>query len=204
MISAAAAAIALAALAAAPASPDGARSASKPGAKAPIAVQAPKLELKLAPLPLVEGLSGPARENGLQAREAPSDQRAPVRLEGAKIAGVIHAKSFARGEDGYRPVSPIESFVVASVPARIAPFKTCVRLTSGERLPVVVRTALRSPSGEELLSSRAEVAFGPRESMELVVDWDGFQAVRAGDYKLVVSLDGAAPAEYPLSVQQAK
>ncbi len=173
-------------------------------AKAPITVEAPKLDLKLAPLPLLEGLSGPSRENDLQARDAPSDQRTPANLEGAKIASVTHAKSFSQAEGRHRPVSPIESFEVGSFPARIAPFKTCIRLTSGERLPVVVRVALRSPNGDDLLSSRSEVSFGARDSMELVVDWDGFQALRAGNYKLLVSLDGGLPAEYPLSVQQAK
>jgi hypothetical protein len=197
--------IAVVVLAAAPGTPEAsARAPAKSAVKVPIGVDAPKLEIKLAPLPLVEGLSGPARESGLQAREAPSDQREPTRLEGAKIASVIHAKDFAKVEGGYRPVSPIESFVVPSVPARIAPFKTCVRLTSSERLPVVVRASLRSPSGDELLSSRAEVAFGARDSMELLVDWDGFQALRVGEYNLLVSLDGGLPAQYSLSVQQAK
>lgn len=198
--------IALLVLAAAPgAAATSAGAPEKSAVKIPIGVDAPKLEIKLAPLPLVEGLSGPARESGLEVREAPSDQREPARLEGAKIASVIHAKDFAKVENGYRPVSPIESFVVPSAPARIAPFKTCVRLTSDERLPVVVRASLRSPSGDELLSSRAEVAFGVRDFMELVVDWDGFQAMQVGEYKLLVSLDGGLPAQYSLSVlQQAK
>jgi hypothetical protein len=117
---------------------------------------------------------------------------------------VTHAKSFSRAEGGWRPVSPIESFVVAGVPARIAPFKTCVRISSGEKVPVAVRTALKTPSGEEMLSSRSEVAFGSKDTMELVIDWEGFSAARTGDYKLAVSLDGGRVAEFPFQVQQVK
>ena len=188
------AALALIALAAAPARLD---SAPK--------FEAPKLEMKLPPLPKVESLSGPAPREALETRQAASDQRASERPAGAKVASIVHAREFARGaEGGFKPVSRFDALTVSGLPSRIAAFKTCVRLTSGDRLPVVVRAAVKAPSGEELLSSRAEVSFGSRGMMEVVIDWEGFTVSRTGDFKLAVSLDGAPSGEFPLPVQQAR
>ncbi len=188
------AALALIALAAAPLHLD---SAPKP--------QAPKLDMKLPPLPNVESLSGPApKEAALEARQAASDQRAGERAAGSKVTSVVHAHDFTKADGGYRPVSRFDALTVTGLPSRITAFKTCVRLTSGQKLPVVVRAALKAPSGEEVLSSRAEVSFGSRSMMEVVIDWEGFTVSRTGDFKLAISLDGTPSGDFPLPVQQAK
>jgi hypothetical protein len=168
-------------------------------------MEAPKINLDLPKVPKADGLSGTAREQQAEPKQTAGDLRSQAGMPGAgapaKLASAVNAKDFVVATGGRKPVGRIDAFTVPGLPARISGFKTCLKLVSGSGAPVTVRAVLRSPSGEELLSSRAEVAFTSGEQMELVIEWDGFEARNAGDYHLVVFLDGAQAGDYLLPVQ---
>ncbi|MBI5543848.1 MAG: hypothetical protein HY901_08185, partial [Deltaproteobacteria bacterium] len=110
-------------------------------------------------------------------------------------------RDFTVTPTGRKPVGRVDSLSVASLPAKVGAFKTCVRVSSGDGMPVPLKASLRSPAGTELLSSRAEVTFGAASEMDVVIEWEGFEATQAGEYKLALSLDGRPAGEFPLAVQ---
>jgi len=159
----------------------------------------PKIDLGTA-IPKADGLSGPSQTQEPEAKQSPGGLRAPS-TTGVKVAGVVNARDFGGGVTARKPVGRIEAFTVPAIPAKIPPFKTLVRLKSTDGIAVTVKTAVKSPAGEELLSSRAEAPFGSNDEIELVVGWDGFEATKEGDYKIVVTVAGASPVEFPLPVK---
>ncbi len=172
----------------------------------PPKIDKPKLQLELPEVPKAEGLSGSARQEEAQPKQTAGDLRSGAGVPGqasapAKLVSAVHARDFRASAEGHKPLGRIDSFTVPGLPARIAPFKTCLRLRSPSRAPAMVKASLRSPAGEELLSSRAEVSFSSNEEVELVVDWDGFQATRGGDYHLVVLIDGAQAEDLMVPVE---
>ncbi len=163
-------------------------------------VETPKLKWeKQAPLE-ADGLTTPDANTGLEAKKAPKDEARPGGPS-ATVDRVTHARDFLSGADGSKPRSLIHGFDVAGFPARIEGFKSCLRLKSKDRSPAIVKVSLLAPSGAELLSSRGEVSFNTGDQLDYVVDWEGFDALTAGEYKLVVTLDGKAT-EFVLPVRE--
>ncbi|MGI5864183.1 MAG: hypothetical protein ACOX6T_19305 [Myxococcales bacterium] len=163
-------------------------------------LESPKLEIELPELPNTDGLEGPARQKEPELRRAGSDLHGAAQDGAAKLESIVHARDFSVGAKGRAPVGRIDSFVVEGLPSSIPPFKSLLRLVSPGKVPAIVRVRIVSPGGEELLASRAEVSFGSNEVMELVIDWEGFRAVREGDYKVVVDVDGKT-SEHPLALK---
>jgi hypothetical protein len=166
-------------------------------------IESPKIDGPVLPdIPKVDGLSGPTRSEELQVKQTTSDLRIVTGKPGStKVESVIHAHDFSLTRSGRKPVNRIDGFSVGGLPAKIGPFKTCVKLSTTDDVPVTLKVSLKSPSGNELLSSRADVAFDGAASVEVVIDWDGFQASQLGEYKLVVMMDGRAAGEFPVLVQ---
>ncbi|MGC4113121.1 MAG: hypothetical protein QM765_00260 [Myxococcales bacterium] len=166
---------------------------------------APKIDLNLPQVPKADGVkAGEAPKNDqMQTKTAAGDLRSVSTTDGpsAKVVSVVHAKDFAATKNGYKPVSGISGFNFTSLPARVGAFKTCVRLSSTNGIPVQLKVSFKSPAGNELLSSRADVNFGAGSEMDVVIEWDGFEANAAGDYKVLVTLDGKPSGEFPIHVQ---
>jgi hypothetical protein len=161
------------------------------------------LDMKLPDMPKTDGLAGPAKEAQLETKHAAGDLRSVTtgQTAGTKVSQVTHAKDFARSPNGYKPMGRIDSFAVGTLPAKTGAFRTCVRLATTDGVPVSLRAQIKSPSNTELLSSdRVDVTFGTASYMEVVIDWPGFEATQAGDYKLVVTLDGQAAGDFPIPV----
>lgn len=167
----------------------------------PPKIEAPKLDLRLPEVPKANDLSGPSKATELETRRAAGDQGSTGTPGVAKVESVVHARDFAAGKSGRKPVGRIDGFTFATLPGKVAPFKTCVRLASPDGVPVVLKVAVKSPAGTELLSSRADVSFGGAGAMDVVIEWDGFEAGQAGEYKVVVSVDGRTSGEFPLAIQ---
>jgi len=167
-------------------------------------LEAPKVDFNLPDVPKADGIKGTEapKNDQMQTKSAAGDLRS-VSTTGAaaKVVSVAHARDFAATKAGYKPVGGISGFSFSSLPARVGSFKTCVRLSSPDGVPVQLKTTFKSPAGNELLSSRADVTFGAGSEMDVVIEWDGFEANAAGEYKLVVTLDGKAAGEFPISVQ---
>jgi hypothetical protein len=167
-------------------------------------IERPKIDLQLPDMPKADGLKGPAKaDEPMQAKQASGDLRSSQnpQVSGAKVLGVTHAKDFTQTKNGYKPVASIGSFTVGSLPAKTGAFKTCVKVGSSDGVPVSLRTSIKSPGGNDMGSSeRVDVTFGTAESMDVVIDWPGFEASVAGEYKLVVLLDGKPAGEFPLVV----
>ena len=163
------------------------------------------LDMKLPDMPKTDGLAGPSKDSQLETKHAAGDLRSVTtgQTAGTKVASVIHAKDFARAAGGgYKPVGRIDTFSVGTLPAKTGAFRSCVRLATSDGVPVSLRAQIKSPTNTEMLSSdRVDVTFGTTSFMEVVIDWPGFEATQAGDYKLVVTLDGQAAGEFPITVQ---
>jgi len=163
------------------------------------------LDLKLPDMPKADGLAGPSKDDDqLETKHAAGDLRSVTtgKAGGTKVASVMHAKDFQRSANGYKPVSRIDGFTVGTLPAKTGAFRTCVRLATSDGVPVSLRAQIKSPTGTEVLSSdRVDVTFGTATFMDVVIDWPGFEATQAGDYKLAVTLDGQTGGEFPISVQ---
>lgn len=166
-------------------------------------LDAPKLDFALPDVPKADGIKAKEapKNDEMQTKSAAGDLRS-VSTEGpsAKVVSVMHAKDFAATKAGYKPVGGISGFSFASLPARVGAFKSCVRLASANGVPVQLKVVFKSPAGNELLSSRADVTFGNGNEMDVVIEWDGFEANAAGEYRLVVSVDGKVSGEFPLAV----
>src|SRR5690606_8070624 len=147
-----------------------------------------------------DGLTTPDAKKGLETRRAPGEEARPGEPS-AKVQSVTHARDFLTGADGSKPRSLINAFEVPGFPSRIEGFKSRLRLVSRDRSPTTVRVSLLAPSGAELLTSRGEVVFSSGDQLDYVIDWDGFDALTAGDYKLVVVLDGRT-SEFILPVRE--
>jgi len=172
--------------------------------EAPPKLEAPKLDLSLPEVPKADGLKGTApKEDEMRTKATSSEPRSAGVSSGptAKIVSVVNAKGFSVTKSGRKPVGRIEALTFSSLPARVGAFKTCIRLTSADGIPVTLKASFRSPSGAELLSSLTDVTFGSSNDVEVVIDWDGFEASSAGDYKLVVALDGKPASELALPVR---
>ena len=173
--------------------------------EAPPKVEAPKIDLKLPEIPKAEGLQGASapKNEEMQTKSAAGDLRSVDHAGGptAKVVSVVNAKDFTVSKAGRKPVGRVDSFSFASLPAHVGAFKTCVRLSSVDGVPVSLKATFKSPAGNELLSSRADVTFGENNEMDVVIEWDGFEANAAGEYKLVVTIDGKAAGEFALPVQ---
>ncbi|HEY3447140.1 MAG TPA: hypothetical protein VGK67_12280 [Myxococcales bacterium] len=163
------------------------------------------MDFKLPEMPKADGLKGSEspKNDEMQTKSAAGDLRSVSTTGGptAKVVSVTHAKDFAATKNGYKAVGGISAFNFASLPARVGSFKTCVRLSSADGVPVQLKTTFKSPAGNELLSSRADVTFGSGNEMDVVIEWEGFEANSAGEYKLVVAIDGKTAGEFPLAVQ---
>ncbi|MFN7131856.1 MAG: DUF6941 family protein [Myxococcales bacterium] len=151
--------------------------------------EAPKLDWgKQDPLK-ADGLTRPEQEQQLETRKAATEVARPGGAS-ASVEKVVHAREFVGSGEARKPKGPIDAFAVAGFPARIERFKSLLRLSSKDRSPVILRVSVRSPAGDELLSSRGEASFDAGEQVDFVIDWDGFEARAPGDYKFVVTIDG--------------
>lgn len=168
-------------------------------------LDAPKMDFKLPDMPKADGLKGAEapKNDEMQTKTAAGDLRAAntATTSVAKVVAVTHAKDFAVTKTGRKPTGAISGFTLGSLPAHIGAFKTCVHVANESGLPVSLKASFKSPGGNELLSSRADVTFGSGNEMDVVIEWDGFEATVAGDYKFVVTLDGKAAGEFPLPIQ---
>ena len=166
-------------------------------------IETPKIDLQLPDMPKADGLNGPAKgDEPMQAKQAAGDLRAgspPANV--AKVLSVVHARDFAATKAGYKPVSRLDSFAMGTLPAKTGAFKSCVRVGTSDGVPVTLRATIKSPAGNEMLSSdRVDVTFGSMASIDVVIDWPGFEASTAGEYHLLVMLDGKVSGEFPLAV----
>lgn len=161
----------------------------------PPKIEAPKLDLALPDLPKADGLEAPVQPKDQETRQAPGSLRAGTGQPGEKqteikLEALEHAFDFTRSAKGYKAVRRIDALAVPGLPANLPAFKTMLRLASPDRIPATVRVRIQTPDGQDLLSSRIDVDFVDNEVMELVVEWEGFQAARLGDYRIVVDIDG--------------
>jgi len=162
------------------------------------------LDFKLPAVPKADGLSAPSKTEELETKRAAGDLSAnmgkPGQVGAAKVESVKHARDFQPTKNGYRPVNGIEGFTVNALPTRVTPFKTCVRIGTPDGVPVVMKTSIKSPGGAELMASRADVSFAGANAVDVIIEWDGFEASQAGEYKIAVLLDGKPSGEYPLKL----
>lgn len=178
---------------------------SVPSLKAPPRAEPPKVDLNLPGVPKAEGLSEPSRPATLESKQSAGDLRSSLEPAGrsrASISSVLHAKDFSATAKGHTPVGRIDALTSAAFPAQFGTFKTCMTVVSTDGLPVVLKASLRSPSGTEILASRADVHFdsgGGRR--DVVIEWESFQAAQAGPYVIAVTLDGRAAGELPLPIR---
>ena len=163
-----------------------------------------KMDFKMPDMPKADGIKGTEapKNDEMQTKTAAGDLRSVDTAGGAtaKVVSVTHAKDFAVVKNGRKAQGKVDGFNFTALPARIGAFKTCVRLSSPDGVPVALKASFKSPAGNELLSSRADVTFGANNEMDVVIEWDGFEATVAGDYKLVVAVDGKAAGEFTLPV----
>ncbi len=172
-------------VAAAPAHAADAKSAeAKKGASA-----APKIDLQLPGLPKLDGVKGAAEEPGVAAEGPPVLEK------------VEHARDFDANTGGRKPRGPvIKEFRVKSLPATTEAFKTLLRLKSPGGKPLRLDLNLLAPDGAVVADTSTDVSFPyGKDTMELVVKWDGIAAKAAGTYVIEVLAGGqklgAAPIE---------
>ena len=151
---------------------------------------APKIDLQLPGLPKLDGVKGAAEEPG-----APSAEGPPV------LEKVEHARDFDANTGGRKPRGPvIKEFRVKSLPATTEAFKTLLRLKSPGGKPLRLELNLLAPDGTVVADTSTDVSFPyGKDTMELVVKWDGIAAKAAGTYVIEVLAGGqklgAAPIE---------
>jgi hypothetical protein len=164
--------------------------------------QAPKMQLDLPGVPKAEGLSAPsAKDEDLTAQKAVATDT--MKLTPASVEELQLSKSFVATARGLKALEPVDTFLVATVPAQLPTFKACVRVSSPDKMPTRVKVQLKLPGGAEFVSFSKNISF-EKDWAEVVFDFTTLKVEQGGVYKVVVSLDGAPAAELPLEIKQAK
>jgi hypothetical protein len=162
-----------------------------------------KLTLDLPAIPSAAGLSVPPPENKSELRSAPHEDREPAPGgPSAKVEKATHARDFVESAAGLRSRGAILGFHVPALPAKLDPFKTCLRLSSRDGSPAVIKAKFISPSGEELRALRGDVLFSRDRLVDFVLDWGSIEIHQTGEHRIAVTLDGSPASELVLPVKK--
>lgn len=167
---------------------------------APLKLDVPKFEMPALDLPEMDV----PKLDGVEApkAEGPGAPQAPTAVT-FTVGDITLAKGFRTGKRGACIARrKIDRFDVDQLPTHIAPFRTCVRLTSTEGVVATVKARIEDPTGREVANAAGEVSFARRgKEIDYLIDWVGFTAKHPGKYILSIQLGEDARGQIELEVK---
>lgn len=175
-------------------------------AKKPAATTPPRSKAKVpsialpsfGEIPKAEGTQGAQqRDLGEQTRTAAADATwEVVRLQ--------HARQFAGGAGAATAIHPLSAVALKGNPPTTEKFTSLIRVKCAKRASAPIDVVILDQRGDTALSASGTLSFrgGNSDETEWMVDWEPTALRAAGDYQVLIRINGQPLGTWPLKIVQ--